>query len=192
MKKIILIAFIISITLSCSSSKTNYDYRNDVGYRVKTRNPHTPYIYENGYKNFKIKPVFSIQNNELSHIHELRFYAVYSAMYTKKLMYEKYGKWDEEVWLDGSRTPILIWNNRKLIESSDELYSVAANGTESMDEIFASVIVTDSKDRDALAANYVAKDSLIKYFAYGIKNLSGNDEFYELHRKRVEAHRRTK
>ncbi|WP_271407473.1 hypothetical protein [Tenacibaculum soleae] len=192
MKKLTLITFTLFGILSCTSSKTISENGNAVGIRQKTSNPNTPYIYKNGYKDFEIKPTLTIRNNDSTYINELRFNAVFSAMYTKKLMYDKYGKWDKEVWPNGAKRPILVWEKRKLIETQDELYSVATNGTESMKEMFASVIVFDSKNRDCLSENYHSKDSLINFFATEIRNLSSNKKFYDVYWKMVKEHNGTK
>lgn len=192
MKKITLLTFILSSILSCSSSKTISNNGNAVGIRQKTSNPNTPYIYKNGYKNFEIIPISTISDNDSTYISELRFNAVFSAMYTKKLMYDKYGKWDKEVWPNGANRPILIWEKRKLIESQNDLYSVATNGTESRKEMFASAIVLDSKNRDCLTENYEARDLLIDFFATGIRNLSSDKEFYDVYWSIVKEHNETR
>ena len=103
-------------------------------------------------------------------------------------MYDKYGKWDKVLWVDGTFLPILVWEKRKLIESQNELYTVSTNGTESRKEMFASVIVFDSKNRDCLSGNSIEKDLLINFFASEIRNLSSNKNFYDLYSKIKKEH----
>lgn len=191
-KYLALITLLLFGTYNCTSSKTISNNRNKIGLRIETSNPNTPYIYKNGYKNFEIKPILSIRKNDSTYINELRFNAVSSAMYTMKLMYDKYGKWDKEVWLNGVNRPILVWEKRKLIETQNELYSVATNGVESWEEMFASVVVFDSKNRDCFSINYKSKDLLINFFGTGIKNLSSSRTSYNVYRKMIKEHNRTK
>jgi len=192
MEKLIILTFIIIGISSCSTSKTISDNENGVENRQKTSNPNTPYIYKNGFENFEIKPILTINKKDSTYINELRFNAVFSALYTNKLMYDKYGKWDNEVWPDGATLPVLVWNKRKLIESQNELYSVITNGTESEQEMYASVIVFDSKNRDCLTKISNVKDSLINYFSDEIRNLGSSKKFYAVYWKMVRKHRRNK
>jgi len=84
MKKLTLITFTLFGILSCTSSKTISDNGNAVGIRQKTSNPNTPYIYKNGYKDFEIKPILTIRNNDSTYISELRFNAVFFRNVYKK------------------------------------------------------------------------------------------------------------
>lgn len=178
MKKQLVILLISAVILSCTATKTVKTTDEAVGIKQKTSNPNNPYIYKNGYKNWEIKPNLIIQDADSTYLNELRFNAVFSAMYTQKLMFDKYGKWDKEIWLEGDSTPILIWENRQLIDSNPELFNVAATGTESITEMFASVNVFDSKKQDCFSQQYPAKDTLIHFFATAIRNLKSNHTFY--------------
>lgn len=185
MKKITLIIFLIITTLSCTSSKIDSIKRNSVGVKKRTSNPNTPYIYKNGFKDFEIKQVLSINGKDSTYINELRFNAVFSAMYTKKLMFEKFGKWDKEVWTDDCRHPVLIWEKRNIFGDNGESYSIAANGVENKMEMYASVIIFDNNNQDCLTNNSPKKDYLITYFSNGIKNLSSSKKFSEAYWKVV-------
>lgn len=97
MKKELLLLGLIAFLINCFTSKTNSKPNNTydsqaVGIWQKTINPNTSYIYKNGYTHISIVPILSLNGNDSTYINELRFNAVFSAMYTKKLMYEKYGK----------------------------------------------------------------------------------------------------
>ncbi|WP_066222032.1 hypothetical protein [Formosa haliotis] len=188
MKILTLLAFISFGVLSCSSTQPSFNNEHPVGIKQKTSNPNTPYIYKNGFKDYEVKPILTLQDNDSIYVNELRFNAVFSALYTKKLMYDKYGKWDQEVWLQGATRPILVWENRKLLESEDQLYSVATNGTESKAEMFASVIVFDLKNNDCMSDNYQQRDALIHFFASEIWNLNPSEAFYDVYWDMVIAH----
>lgn len=154
----------------------------------KTSNPNTPYIYQNGFKDFEIAPILTIQGNDSTYINELRFNAVFSAMYTKKLMFDKFGKWDKEIRPNNERHPILVWEKIKLFDNKNKVYSIATYGAESMEGIYASVIIFDSKNKDCLTENNSEKDSIISFFPKGIQNLSSNKKFYNIYWKMVKGY----
>ena len=174
MKRVFILVMIVFV--GCSINKTQ---------KIKVGNPNyiIPYVYKNGFHNFSIIPVLTLQKKDSVYVNELRFNSVFSAFYTQKAMFDEYGKWDEVVTPKGSSDKILVWNNIKLIKSDEILFSVAANGLEGSKEIYASVIVFDSIGKDCLYENYIYKDSIIDYFSDGIKNLSSNKKFYTLYWK---------
>jgi len=180
------IALFLSIVLvSCSTKINKKNEEKGIGIRHKTENPNNPFIYENGFKNFEIKKIQTIQDKDTSTISELRFNAVLSAFYTKKLMFDKFGKWNNQIYLNNDRHPILIWENVKLFETKNKLYSVATNGVESWEEMYASVIVLDSNNKDCLAQSNAEKDSLVQFFANELINLSSDKKFHEVYWKIV-------
>ena len=101
---------------------------NTLGIAQKTDNPNAPYIYKNGFLNYDIiKTPLTVKNNTIN-LNELRFNAVLSAMYTKKVMYDKFGKWAKEIRPNNKTHPILLWENVKLFENENKLFNVYANG----------------------------------------------------------------
>ncbi len=80
-----------------------------MGTARKTANPHTPYIYENGYRNYTVVKVPFVENNVTIELNELKFNAVSSAMYTKKVIFDRFGKWTKEIKRENQRHPILVW-----------------------------------------------------------------------------------
>jgi len=166
MKQIILLTILITIILSCSTSKitSNQGNRNE---------------------NYEIKPVLTVNGNDSTYINELRFNAVRSAMHTKKLMYDKFGKWDKEIWINNDRHPTLLWEKRKNFGENGGFYSIATSGEESKKEMYASVIVFDNENQDCLTESSPKKEFLINYFSNGIKSLSSNREFYDVYWKVV-------
>lgn len=145
MKKVLLI-FITLISFSCSAQRIKKNNREKgVGIAQKTANPNTPYIYKNGYLNYNILKIPVIQKNDTINLNVLRFNAVFSAMYTKKVMYDRYGKWTKEIRPNNESHPILIWENVKLFDNEDRKFTVYANGDENWNEIYASILVFDNK-----------------------------------------------
>ena len=73
MKKTIVLIVLILGVFSCSSTKTNSDKKKGVGVKQKTQNPNTPYIYKNGYLDYKIQPKLTVIENDSTYINELKF-----------------------------------------------------------------------------------------------------------------------
>ncbi len=147
---------------------------------VETPNPNIPFIYRNGFKNYSVKPLLMVENHDSTYINELRFNAVESAMYTQKLLYDRFGKWSEEINQPNYSHPTFLWKNIRLFKNKNKYFTVAANGEEQYDGIYASLMVYDSQNNDCLASDNADRESLIKYFSKGIKKLSSDEHFYSL------------
>lgn len=206
--------FYLLIILSCSAKKntiakqkTNQKYHIVTPQVLKTYDQTLkyPFIHINGFKDFEINSSNLIKNKNSSYAKELRFNATYSSFYTKNVMYEKFGLWDEEYKVKREKHPVLIWKNVKLF-NDENLYTVYATGFENSKgdgnqvksnsyhkqvkggnySIYASIIVLDSSGKDCLSDdNLTLRKSIIEYFSNGIKNLTSNNEFYDLYWKAV-------
>ncbi|PWH82505.1 hypothetical protein DIS18_09645 [Algibacter marinivivus] len=163
------ILLIIFIILSCSTSKK-------VAKEIKC-----PEIYENNFTQIRFEKLTSISENDTTKINEMRFKCVHSAFYTHKVMYDKFGKWDKEIYLKKNTHPILMWEEVNLF-SNGKKYRVISNGIEEWKHIYASVMIFDKNDNDLLSDTSEEKEILIKYFGDLIKN---NDiekrDFYEVY-----------
>jgi hypothetical protein len=190
MKKLPIFIFILYVVLSCTSTKIVSDIGK--GIKHKTSNPNTPYIYKKGFKSYTVKPILTVHNGDSTFINELKFNAVYSSFYTKKVMFDKFGKWDREIRPNNERHPVLIWEKRKLFNTNESTYYVAAGGDENWNEIYASVMVFDSKNFDCLNEDHVKKDSLIHLFSKGIRNLNSNKQFYKIYWKMIKEYDKKK
>ena len=108
-------------------------------------------------------------------------------MYIKKGMYDRFGKWNQEIYPKGRNHPILLWNNVKLFPNDTTEFIIAANGLENTKTIYASVLVFDKKNRDLLSDESVLKTKLIYYFSDMIKtNNEQKRDFYEIYWKTVD------
>lgn len=182
MRKLTIIFLSVVGIFGCSNTKKVSNKVNEVGIKQKTANQNIPYIYKNGYKDFDLKQVLTVTNSDSIYINELRFNAVASSMYSGKLMFDKFGKWDKEILLSKTSKPILIWKNKKLLESQEELFSVYTNGNESLYEIYTSVIILDSNNKDCLEKNSKYKNELINFFSKEISKLNDSNEFYKAYK----------
>lgn len=153
--------------------KRRYEYLN------------TPFkqVNKNDYKNFEIKPVLTVTNNDSTYINKLIFNEVYSESYTQKVIYDQFGMWDNILKPDNEENFILVWEDIKLFKSKTELYTVAVSGYTNSGYRFASVIVFDSKNNDCLSDDSDIKESITSYFSNGIKSINSTTEFYEVYNK---------
>lgn len=144
-------------------------------------------ILKNDYKNIVEDKFESVVNNDTVFLNEVKYECVYSAMYTQKGMYDRFGKWDKEIYLKGQHHPILLWNNVKLFSNDTTEFMVAATGLESAETIYASILVFDKNNIDLLSENSKFKSKLMEYFSELIKsNNSNKSDFYEIYWKTVD------
>lgn len=177
MKKNIFTITITLILISCSStSKVNEK-------RCKS-------ILKNDYKTILKEKFQSVVDNDTIFLNEVKYECVFTAMYTKKGMYDRFGKWNQEIYPKGQNHPILLWNNVKLFPNDTTEFIVAANGLENEETIYASVLVFDKKNKDLLSDESEFKTKLIDYFSEMIKtNNEKKSDFYEIYWKTVDPKR---
>lgn len=122
----------------------------------------------------------SIVKNDTLVLTEVKYLCGYTAFYTKKAMYDRYGKWHKAIYpYEGSHRPNLIWNNIKLFDDIDEKFTVIARGYEGQRAMYASMIVLDENGKDMLAKKAPHRSRLIEFFGYLIKNNSDSRKFYK-------------
>ena len=80
-------------------------------------------------------------------------------------MYKNYGKWNKSI--QGKHQDNIkkfIWENIKLFENDEETFTIIADGTESINEYFACLIVLDSKGNDCFEENNPYKEKILNLF----------------------------
>ena len=164
----------ILVLFGCSDTRT---------IAVYTKNPNTPVIYKNGFKDYGIVPILSVKGKDTIATNELRFNAVYSALYSGKLMYGRFGKWNKIIRDQDERNPLLIWENIPIFKNNNERYTVTTSGIESWGEMYTSVTVRNSKNEDCLSEKAAEKGALIQYFSEGIKSGDKTEKFYNEYHK---------
>jgi len=143
MKKIFIILFILNL-VSCSSSKVA---------TIKT-----------DYKGLKIVEKTEISHSVSINFNELRFYDIYSANDTMKLMYLNFGNWNSlENSSYMSKTQRKVWKNIKLFDTNEK-FTIIADGTETKVEYFACLKIIDSKGKDCLKDEHPLKNKVIDFF----------------------------
>lgn len=101
---------------------------------------------------------------------EVKFECVYSAFYTQKVMYNHFGKWDKALTPDSNENDIaLVWYEIPLDINKDQLYTIIANGQESSQKMYASIVVLDEHGRDVLYSQSSNRDSIIDLFSKWIR-----------------------
>jgi len=155
MTKVIVLIVMLFAFFSCKTNKLTYSEKPD--YTIET-------------------VVSSIENNAIS-INELRFYNIKSAMDSKKIMFDKFGKWNKAVVNPNERHPVLVWENISFFKGDSKTYSIAASGIETPTEHYTSVIVFNDKNEDCLSPTSNERQFIINYFSKSLKNVSSDDAF---------------
>jgi len=161
------------IFLSCSSQKV-----------VKENK--CPKIYKNNFTEIRSEKYKTVYQQDTVEFNEIRFECVNSAFYTHKVMYDKYGKWNKEIFPSNRKHPILIWENIDLF-SNGKKYIIMTNGLEEWNHIYASIMVFDSKEIDLLSEISTEKTTITSLFADLIKSHNTKKkDFYEVYWKVVD------
>lgn len=168
---------IILLTLSgCASQKQKDE-------------PKCPEIFKSDFSEIIIEKYQTSYKGKTVFYHQLRFQCVYSSLYTHKVMYDNFGKWDKEVVPENQKYPFLIWNNVDLF-STGKKYKVVTSGLEEWKHIYAAVMVFDEDENDLLGDSSAEKTALIDLFSEMIKNLDdAGGDFYEVFWKNVDPNR---
>ncbi|MCH2194089.1 hypothetical protein [Kordia sp.] len=157
------------------STKTLLEEYKRLSARAKCDN-----ILKNDFSQVINDHFVSIVNKDTLIINEIKYRCVYSAFYTKKAMYDRFGRWNKAVFpYKGAQSPNLIWNNIQLLDDVDKKFTVIARGLESRQTIYASMMILDENGRDMLAEKAPYRFRLTELFGHYIKNNSRNEHFYE-------------
>jgi hypothetical protein len=173
---------VISINSCSSSQKTIIKEKS-------TTEEKCPKIYKKNYTEILNVKHETIVDKDTLKYNEMRFECVYSAMYTHKIMFDKFGKWDKSIYPNNKRHPILVWKKVDLY-SNGKKYNVYTNGIEEWKHIYASVMIFDENGKDLLSIESAEKESLTNFFANLIKrhNMKKGD-FHEIYWKMVDPKR---
>jgi len=145
-------------------------------------------VQKSNYKNILVEKFKPAIKNETRQLNEVKYEGVFCACFTQKGMYDRFGKWDEEVYIGFH--PILFWNKVKLFPNDTTEFIVAASGLENTKTTYASVLVFDQQNKDLLTEESEYKTKLIEYFSEMINsNNPKRRYFYEVYWKTVDPKR---
>ncbi len=135
------------------------------------------------YTDFKIvNTPLKVENKTLS-LNELRFYEIQSAMDGMKLMYQNYGKWNKKIkGKHQQNIERIIWQNIKLIDGDIKTFTVIADGTETMTNYFACLMVFDSEEKDCFKTGHPYKEKLTELFVDKMSRIDKKTSVYRLFR----------
>jgi len=176
MKKIFLI-ILIALNGSCATNKN-----------ITTQRSNTLYLPHNDFKDITNDKYVASVNKDTISITQIKYNYVYTEFLLKKIMFDKFGKWDESRYKENERHPVLVWKQVKLFPNRDTLYMVAATGGgEAEQKIYSSVMVFDEQGRDLLAINSELRNDVTEYFTELIQQNNNNKkEFYSVYWKEVD------
>ena len=159
--------------MSCSSQKTAGEVK-------------CPKIYKNDFTEILNEKYKTVYENDTITYNEIRFECIYSSFYTHKVMFDKYGKWDKEIYPSNRKHPILMWQNVDLF-SNGKKYTIMTNGLEEWKHIYASVMVFDLNETDMLSSTAKEKEAITNLFSGLLKNhKTEKEDFFEIYWKTVD------
>lgn len=159
-----LILFLLTM-FNCASSNSTFKYKCSK-------------FYKNNFKTTTIKKYKTIFNKDTIAFNEIRYGCVNTAFKTSKIMFDKFGKWDKEIYPTNLNSPILLWEKVDLFSNGIE-YKVYTNGDEKKGNIYASIMIFDGNNNDLLTEKSLEKSKFINYFGNLIKeNKHKGDDFY--------------
>ena len=170
--KSIYIILILTIISSCSATK---------------KPPKCKKFYYDKFVTNTVK-VETVRDNDTVVYNELRFECLHSTFYTGKVMFENFGRWDDEIYTHNLRNPVLIWKGIDLLKDG-KLYDVFTYGNERHGYIYSSVLVFDQKNKDMFLEDTPKKQIISKFIGNLIKNQDReNLEFFETYFKALDIH----
>jgi hypothetical protein len=168
MKRAILFFLTIVTIIACASKK-------DISKKNCSR------IYRNDFRNIAIDTFKTTVNGATLNYNIVSFQCVYSAMYTQKVMYDKYGKWNKIIFTQNG-TDLFIWEKINLFENDSQAFTVIASGRESSDITYVSIMIFDEHTNDMLSVSSPYREQLINYFSDAIRSNDENKtDFYEVY-----------
>ena len=176
MKKLFLI-ILIALNASCTTNKT-----------IDTQRSNLPSPSHNEFKDITNDKYVARVNKDTISITQIKYNYVFTEFLLKKIMFDKFGKWDESRYKENERHPVLVWNQVKLFPNRDNLYMVAATGGgEAEQKIYSSVMIFDQQGNDLLAINPELRNDVTEYFTELIhQNDNNKKEFYSVYWKEVD------
>ncbi len=120
---------------------------------------------------FKIVTTPILVEKDTIYVNELRFYKIKSAKDGMKLMYLNFGKWNKKFEsIHQKNMNSFIWENVKLLDENNNLFTVVADGAETESDYFASIKIFDNTQKDCLNKNYPYQQQLIKVLTAKMSN----------------------
>ncbi len=105
-----------------------------------------------------------------------------TALVTKKMMFDWYGKWDKVLYTETQHS-LLIWTNRRIINESTETFTVIASSLETNEGLFGSIQILTSDNRDALAYDSPYREYLNEFIKTLSKQKNRNMRFFKEYAK---------
>ncbi len=138
--------------------------------------------YTNNYSKIVFDNYNTIVKNDTISYNEIRYQCVGSSFTTHKVMYDKFGNWNQYIYPKDSNVPILLWRNIDLFKDGNK-YTIYTFGYEEWKHIYATIMVFDDKENDVLENNEM-RAKVATYFGKLIKrNNSSKKKFYGVFNK---------
>lgn len=132
----------------------------------------------NRYTSYEIFPSLKLNDSSSSTINELKFEPYYNPTDAQRLMFQKFGKWNNTIYIDRAY-PLLVWSDIKLFSWSDDLYTVGVSGENTELSKYCSALVFNSKNEDCLLKHSKIRDSIVNFFIKGTEQTVKSDKKFK-------------
>ena len=134
----------------------------------------------NYFSKAEIEEFVSIIDSDTTYLRQAKFKCTNSSFYTKKVMFDHFGKWDKTLFSSEDEHPILIWEQVYLFDDG-KLYTIAALGEEDLNMTYGAVLVFDKDGNDVLNDLEISSN-VLEYFGKAIRasDIKKRD-FYEVY-----------
>lgn len=133
-----------------------------------------------------------LEDNKTRSVNELRLSTNHNSRDLQRFLFEEYGKWDSRLKSNASKE-YLTWSNIKLLDDSDELFTVYAGSVKEKKVLpiklndkekyyyieYAAAILLDSNNKDYLATSPNKKYRIIDYLAIGANSVSKKNKAFK-------------
>lgn len=94
-------------------------------------------------------------------------------------MYQNYGNWNKKIkGKHQQNINRIVWHNVKLLEDTDEKFTVIADGIETMNPYFTCLIVYDTKGNDCFNNEHPSRENLTELFIDKMNKLKRKKSAY--------------
>lgn len=154
---------------------------------------------DNSFRGYETEPSVNLMFNGTESIllNELKFHPYYNSNDLQKFLFQKFGKWDNVIVTERA-IPFFVWSEIKLLDGSNELFTIGASGEDSKIHLikingdyrkgriyYCSAIVLNENDVDCFNKTSKNKDSIVKTLMEGAKHIKLNDSIFEYEMKKV-------
>jgi len=121
----------------------------------------------------------AVSEMDTTYINELQYHCVRSALLSKKVMFDKFGRWDYGVFPGTDRHHVLFWDEIQLFKNDTTTFTIAAYGKEEKSYMYSAFMVLDHKGNDVLIDSVKRNRFNNQLYNFIKNNNKKKQDFYE-------------